>query len=66
MSSEARPLYVFKVEGMEANNGLIYPITETSKPLTSGHRFHFMSIFTQWTVELKEVHLKNLNCFILK
>lgn len=59
-------MYVFKVEGMEAKNGLTYPMNEASKPLTSGQLFGVMFTFTQWSVELKEEHFKNVNYFILK
>lgn len=51
---------------MEAKNGLIYPTTGASKPLTSGHLFGVMLTFMQWSAELKEEHFKNVNYFILK
>lgn len=57
---------LLRLRGMEAKHGLIYPITEASEPLTSGHLLGLMFMITQSSVELKEEHFKNVNYFILK
>lgn len=48
-------IFFFKDEEIEAHDGPIYPITDNWEPLPSAYYWFYVH-FTQWTVDLKEMH----------